>query len=595
MNVVAPHQSGVPLVSDENIFDQLFASEASLLNLLVSIRGADIDDDEKLDLRDLVLEYAEISDTDKKQIVKNQLVKILEKNPVIVDEALSKEVKIKSENKTSITEVEVIEDVKNPEPVNTKPTISRGRPAPIFKVVTVKASVDKSPVPPTIKAETKPEIKPEVEKTSTPSLTTTQTVNEAVAAVVTENQSPLAAHVDNPLERIGEIKRLVNSKVGNPINLIDSENNVGREYMNSLLDAMKKSSGSSPAGELDVAMARLEQAYLAVENYLVSHPDLVNPGKEKTITNESNEIAVEPPASVVEDKPIKLETPPVIKEEPIVKKVVVNQIPPEIDAPPEKNELNIPEDIKLPETKTHVDSLVKEPEEDIRVVAQAEPRPSALSSLAAKLFVDRSKTGVAAPSNVKPIPKPEFKPVESKSSTISVKKIGSTTPVAPEIPAVEKVAVTNNIAVPAKEKTTLTSVTADSSVTQKMTSFREEMKKRDAKDKLPVTDLDAPEVTSGLGQLLSEWKLFKSSGFLGTGPNSTDHPLYIKLRSMPMAAVIAGRFEGATPEVKQSITDYMNGWRYEQGLVHDMGETFEHYLRRVILHIIERQSVNHQA
>ncbi len=56
-----------------------------------------------------------------------------------------------------------------------------------------------------------------------------------------------------------------------------------------------------------------------------------------------------------------------------------------------------------------------------------------------------------------------------------------------------------------------------------------------------------------------------------------------------MAAVVAGRFEGSTPEIRQSVTDYMNGWRYEQGVVHEMNETFEHYLRRVILHIIKRQ------
>ncbi len=33
----------------------------------------------------------------------------------------------------------------------------------------------------------------------------------------------------------------------------------------------------------------------------------------------------------------------------------------------------------------------------------------------------------------------------------------------------------------------------------------------------------------------------------------------------------------------------MNGWRYEQGIIYDQGETFEHYLRRVIRHILDLQ------
>ncbi|MEX0917712.1 MAG: hypothetical protein WDZ93_00995 [Candidatus Paceibacterota bacterium] len=101
--------------------------------------------------------------------------------------------------------------------------------------------------------------------------------------------------------------------------------------------------------------------------------------------------------------------------------------------------------------------------------------------------------------------------------------------------------------------------------------------------------LNTPEVNAGLEQLLSEWTLFKSSGLFGTGPKGFEHPLYKKLAGLPMAAVIAGRFEGSKPEIKQNIADYMNGWRYEQGIVHRMDEQFEHYLRRVIRHILAKQ------
>jgi hypothetical protein len=101
--------------------------------------------------------------------------------------------------------------------------------------------------------------------------------------------------------------------------------------------------------------------------------------------------------------------------------------------------------------------------------------------------------------------------------------------------------------------------------------------------------LMTPEVTNGLQQLLSEWSLFKSSGIFGTGPSGVDHQLYKKLADLSMTAVVAGRFEGATPEIKRSITDYMNGWRYEEGVLQEHGELFEHYLRRVIKHILDKR------
>ena len=141
--------------------------------------------------------------------------------------------------------------------------------------------------------------------------------------------------------------------------------------------------------------------------------------------------------------------------------------------------------------------------------------------------------------------------------------------------------------------TTITSVRKEKQIQDLMQSNRikevQEQKEAEAK-KLASTDpLFVPDVSSGLQQLLSEWNLFKSSGIFGTGPSGMDHPLYKKLGGLTMAAVIAGRFEGATPQIKQSITDYMNGWRYEEGVVHEHAETFEHYLRRVIKHILDKQ------
>jgi hypothetical protein len=97
------------------------------------------------------------------------------------------------------------------------------------------------------------------------------------------------------------------------------------------------------------------------------------------------------------------------------------------------------------------------------------------------------------------------------------------------------------------------------------------------------------EVDDGLQQLLAEWPIFSKSGLFGTGPKGMQHPLYKKISGLQIPLLLAGRFEGATQEVKQSITDYMNGWRYEQGIIYVQGENFDHYLRRVIRHILDLQ------
>lgn len=107
--------------------------------------------------------------------------------------------------------------------------------------------------------------------------------------------------------------------------------------------------------------------------------------------------------------------------------------------------------------------------------------------------------------------------------------------------------------------------------------------------------LFSKEVDDGLEQLLSEWVLFNKSGLLGTGPKGRQHPLYQKVSNLPIPLLLSGRFEGATPEVRQSVSDYMNGWRYEQGIIYEENETFELYLRRVIRHILDWQKKKRTA
>lgn len=105
----------------------------------------------------------------------------------------------------------------------------------------------------------------------------------------------------------------------------------------------------------------------------------------------------------------------------------------------------------------------------------------------------------------------------------------------------------------------------------------------------------SPEVDAGLEQLLHDWSLFKKSGLFGTGPKGREHPLFKKLALLQIPLLLTGRFEGATQEIKQSITDYMNGWRFEQGIIYEQNETFEHYLRRVIRKILDLQKRNGPA
>ena len=361
------------------------------------------------------------------------------------------------------------------------PSSTGGAPTPAAAPSTADHQTDAPTAPPQPAAAAQP-----APQTDTPK----PPVTDAATSPASEQQpAELAAHEQNITpdsaapavpatdikQRIDEIKHAVNAQVGNPVNLIDATNEVGREYMNALLEAMKAVQGG---GDSAAAMQRLESAYTAVEEALRS-------GNTAAATKAESE-----------------------------------------------------------------------PEPDTG--SATEPTPAATSPAAP-----------AAP----PPSEPEAKkstaptePVESPAEAPAAKKATSEPPTASAAAA------------------PLTSVAAATieTVEDKMPEPEE--------PPAPTDSLQSEAVTNGLKQLLSEWKLFKSGGLLGTGPKGIDHPLYQELKNTPMNLVIAGRFEGATPEVKQSIHDYMNGWRYEQGMTHDLKETFEHYLRRVVKTIIDKQA-----
>ncbi len=312
--------------------------------------------------------------------------------------------------------------------------------------------------------------------------------------------SPLAGSPDlteKNLNRIREIKALVNEKVGNPVNLVDINNAVGREYMSALLDAMKKINGG---GAGVAAMERLETAYESVTEVIKNHP----------AEQKSPYQAVSP--TVV--SPIPTNIPPITL--PVISDPVRSNSP---DAPP-------------------VSVVVSEPPIFVPPPPVSEKlNPTPVST------IGQNELGARMPSPP---------PLERKVSPSAVAPITQTAP-RPLTPM--------DLADPTSLESS--SVMGDPLFTR--------------------------EVDDGLNQLLSEWSLFKKSGLFGTGPKGKEHPLFKKISSLQIPLLLAGRFEGATQEIKQSITDYMNGWRYEQGIIYEQGETFEHYLRRVIKHIIDLQ------
>lgn len=358
-------------------------------------------------------------------------------------------------------------------------------PAPEVKVVptvTIPNISVAAPVAPTPKVEVK-EVPPVVVPQAAP-------VAQSQPAIP---QTPFPDVDQNHLNRIREIKAAVNGKVGNPVNLVDIDNAVGREYMNALLDAMKRLSGG--AGQVEPAMARLEAAFVAVEKAVSAHEVAKELKEVEAVAEEVSEVVVEQAPAPVVSEPEVVVTPPVVSS----------------PAP------------TTPEPKVVVQSPIIEPAGAVAATAPVATKPEPVASK--PVFPVATSIREAAP-----IHTPD------------------------ELPAPESLA---------------TSASGDPLFTK--------------------------EIDDGLEQLLSDWILFNKSGLFGTGPKGREHPLYKKIAELPIPHLLTGRFEGASQEIKQSITDYMNGWRYEQGIIYEQGETFEHYLRRVIKQILDLQKKRRNA
>ena len=390
----------------------------------------------------------------------------------------------------------------------------------------------------------------------------TPVASDVVAAPVPEDVPALEAAKD----RIAEIKRSVNESIGNPAVLMSTHNEVGRTYMRALLDALKASSGGQPEGSLAEKMQKLEAAYKALlADEVTAPPASVAPTQKET---EVPEVAPEPAAVeiplVAKDTEDKLPTPP----EEIIESP---QEPPSLA--PEKREEAENDDADL-----MLHERAAAPKEGRKIPIAAMPKIASIPSIG-ELPEQQQPTEERKPVLPKfepaklpePMPEPPIAPVTKEA----------TAPLQPQPVAVAPAAPMSE---PPKAPLPKT-VFQNAPEVSKATIPQDKVVMPSKED----SELMTPQISQALEQLLKEWDIFKSSGVFGMGPGGAEHPLYEQIGSLPMSHVMTGRFERATPKVKQSIRDYVDAWRHEQGISYQPNETFETYLRRVIQRILKRQ------
>ena len=461
----------------------------------------------------------------------------------VTNEPIQAEPVVQSEEVISPVVSEVKTDVApkpKPEPALTpEPTLTPPPPPPSTSTSTP------TPIPAT---DPTPIAVSQIQENITNATTTSTTPQEATT-------SNLVADSAGALGRIKEIKKEVNLLVGNPIMLVDSHNEVGREYMNALLDAMKKNNGGT-LEQVEQAMNRLEAAFSSVKHILGVTEEVAQGGQIATSVPSEEPVVVSSPP--VTPEPVTPEpVAPIVSQTPVTPESVIPLVKPEPELEPVKSgftsvyQAHTQEDITPVEsTPTPVPQVEKEEVEPV-----VEPVPT---------------------------PTPEIPTMSPEVPDIPIQESATTAPISSEQKPF--VSPTGSMVSVAKEKQIQDLMTSEKQQAAQTNQQREAIK---------IASMDplmTPEVTNGLQQLLSEWSLFKSSGIFGTGPSGMEHHLYKKLAILNMTAVVAGRFEGATPEIKRNITDYMNGWRYEEGILQEQGELFEHYLRRVIKHILDKRS-----
>lgn len=520
-------------------------SQAGVMSVLAAIRASKLSPAEKNELRDLVFSYsngggdASVRNLLEQKLTANQIAPVgiqragkpapvlsfgtyrptpdfkttLETTPVeppVPAPVFYKNVVAETAvNAGSVPAMPLPTPTPTPTPTPAQPAVTE-QTIPTPHIATPVAEPPQAPVVPPVVNNQVPVVPPVPVSVPIPS---------PVLAMPTPAQTADGNLESTYLERIRQIKTAVNSKVGNPVNLVDINNEVGREYMNALLEAMKKL-GSGAVSEMEPAMARLESAFSAVEVAIAKHGE-VNPTMMKPAPVAPVHSTVPPapvmPTPVTPHPPVPIPPPPTPPPTPtpVTPTPVVHNVPPPVFPQP--------------------------PQSPIPQVPYPPMAPLPSQPLDAKTE-DRS-TAWAATDNT------------NKSAVKTDSDIRT-----PSLVDSAKILTPKDLADPATLET------------------------GDKGDPLATREID-----DGLNQLLSDWSLFKKSGLFGTGPKGIEHPLFKKIADLQVPLLLAGRFDGASQEIRQSVTDYMNGWRYEQGIVYLPGETFEKYLRRVIKHILDLQ------
>ena len=518
-------------------------TQQGVANLLKQLRTSNIPVQTKTTIRELVLKYAQSGGN---VGVREELEAMLSSLALVSGSS--------GAGKAMVTSPASVKNDTTSAPVKATPKsvkhfgFSGARPVPSFKIQKAAEVVSTPKTTPTIKEA--PEVAIQTEATSPAPVSFTQ-VNSVPGSTIKEKIDPTPSPVaqetssgveKNNLNRILEIKREVITLVGNPVNLVDIDNAVGKQYMTSLLEAMKKTNGGTKE-EAAEAMANLENAFIAVKG--VTERTL-KPNFEPSLIQEPNIQTLE--------------------------ETSVQNSAPEIKPPVAPTEIKTDSE---PDVSSTVDDLTNT------------SKPIVPQGVTENLAQDEEGWKQAATEQVSELVETNINYSEQTDSRqlggVPLQDIPtygfSRPPRSIVVPPKPKLSVSNNENKMAPPPPPPAHTMKD--------SFPEDAAKAVMVHGETGDDLMTPDITVGLTQLLSEWNIFKGSGLFGMGPGGIDHPLYVSIKDNSMLSIMNGTFTGATNEVQQSINDYVNGWRYEQSIVPQHSETFEHFLRRVVRKVLK--------
>jgi hypothetical protein len=346
-----PQSGSSPFLFDLN-------SQSGVMSVLASIRASGLTNQEKNELRDLVFHYTKNGGDASVRISLEQKLASYQIVPVQVRVSAGATpgpaLAFGSYRPVPTFKAPAV----SPEPVLVAQNVLPVAPvAPVSVVAVPSVVVPPAPVP----------------LTPPPQPVPVQVPAPAANPVAAVAQGILTTEAEY-LERIRQIKTTVNSKVGNPVNLVDINNEVGREYMNALLEAMKKLS-SGAVSEMGAAMGRLEKAFSAVEVAIANHvpkapvsvptPSPVPARVEPAVVQTSSEVTTTPttaPITPVIDVPPPVVVPPSATEEPVLMTRPDITVPaPAVPAAPVSVSRDLPEPVMPVQAESvHDTSLVVE-------------------------------------------------------------------------------------------------------------------------------------------------------------------------------------------------------------------------------------------